>query len=210
MLKDLHLSKSFSYSSGDDYDPMKFHLECLMNSNRLDLLLGYFSSSAINLLSIGFASFIHKGGTVRLAINNILSKADKEAIEKGLENDVDNQLIDITNLDQIYNHLSDYSKHFFDCLAWLISHGKLEFVVISPKKGRGISHYKEGVYYDGRDSIAFSGSPNFTAYGLTENLETIDCFPSWIEGNKGKVEDKINRINNIISQQETEKIEYLS
>lgn len=210
MLNELILPKSLSYSSGDEYDPMKFHLECLMNSTRLDLLLGYFSSSAINLLSVGFASFIHRGGVVRLAINNVLSGKDKDSITRGLSDKIDSNLIDITNLDTIYQKLSNYDKHFFDCLAWLISKGKLEFVVISPKKGRGISHYKEGVYYDGKDSIAFSGSPNFTAYGLTENLETIDCFPSWIPGNSAKLEDKITRINNIIDQQENSKIEYLN
>ncbi|WP_027385168.1 DEAD/DEAH box helicase family protein [Chryseobacterium gregarium] len=210
MLKDLQLPKSLSYSSGDEYDPMKFHLECLMNSNKLDLLLGYFSSSAINLLSVGFASFIHRGGKIWLAINNILSEKDKEAIEKGINSNVVSDLIDINNLSQIYNLLSEYNKHFFECLAWLIAYDKIEFVVITPKRGKGIAHYKEGIYYDNENAIAFSGSPNFTAYGLTENLETIDCFPNWINGNSDKVEDKISRISNIIEYRDEDKITYLN
>lgn len=209
MLKNLRLPKSLAYTSGSEDDPLKFHLECLMNSNRLDLLLGYFSSSIINLLSIGFASFIYRGGTVRLAINNVLSSKDKKAIEYGINNNIQHSLIDLNNLQQLYKTFSSYDKHFFECLAWLISKGKLEFVVISPKKGLGISHYKEGIYYDHENKIAFSGSPNFTAYGLTENLETIDCFPDWIEGYFYKVLDKIERINNIIEQKDNNTVTYL-
>ncbi len=42
--------------------------------------MGYFSSSAIHLLSLGFATFLHNEGTVRMVINNVLSKDDKELI----------------------------------------------------------------------------------------------------------------------------------
>lgn len=210
MLKDVVLPESLSYTSGDEFDPLKFHLECLMNSNQLDFLLGYFSSSAINLLSVGFASFIFNGGKVRLAINNVLSDKDKESIENGLSNKVSSGLIDIENLGKIHKSLSKYDKHFFECLAWLISNDKIEFTVISPKTGKGISHYKEGIYYDDENAIAFSGSPNFTAYGLSENLETIDCFPDWIDGYLTKVNDKKDRISDIIDHKTNTNITYLN
>jgi hypothetical protein len=41
-------------------------LDGLANSNEFNLLLGYFSSSAINLLSVGFATFISKGGKMKI------------------------------------------------------------------------------------------------------------------------------------------------
>src|SRR5690606_17732588 len=70
-------------------------------------------------------------------------------------------------------------------------------------------HYKEGVYSDGVDKIAFSGSQNFTAYGLTENLETLECFPSWILGNESRVEEKAKRISDTIELKRTDVLNYL-
>ncbi len=60
-----------------------FHMDALLESNQLDLLLGYFSSSAISVLAPGFAKFLSNGGKVRMIVNHILSKKDKEAILKG-------------------------------------------------------------------------------------------------------------------------------
>jgi len=209
MLKDITLPKSYTYTSKNEFDPFRFHLECLLNASSLDLLLGYFSSSAIRLLSIGFASFIHRNGKIRLAINNILSENDKKVFENGKELNVPGDLIDITNLKQLKDSFSEYNTHFFECLAWLIANDKIEFVIISPKEGKGISHYKEGVYSDGVDKIAFSGSQNFTAYGLTENLETLECFPGWIIGNESRVEEKAKRISDTIELKRTDVLEYL-
>lgn len=210
MLKDITLPTSYTYTSKNEFDPFRFHLECLMNSTSLDLLLGYFSSSAIRLLSIGFASFIHRNGKIRLAINNILSEKDRSVFEKGKGSNVPADLIDLTNLKQLKESFSEYNTHFFECLAWLIANEKIEFVIISPKEGKGISHYKEGVYSDGVDKIAFSGSQNFTAYGLTENLETLECFPSWIIGNESRVEEKAKRISDTIELKRTDVLNYLN
>lgn len=209
MLKDLILPKSYKYSSKTEFDPYRFHLECLMNSNSLDLLLGYFSSSAITLLSIGFASFIHRNGKLRLAINNVLSQKDREVFENGKQNILPDDLIDISNLKELKNKFSEYNKHFFECLAWLITRDRIEFVIISPKEGNGISHYKDGVYSDGIDKIAFTGSPNFTAYGLTSNLESLICFPSWKKGDETRVESMVKDISDTIEKKKTEILNYL-
>src|SRR5690606_18138007 len=108
MLRDLNIPKSYTYTSKSEFDPFRFHLECLMNANSLDLLLGYFSSGAIRLLSIGFASFIHRNGKLRLAINNILAKNDRDVFQKGLEKNLPADLIDITNLKELKTKLSEY------------------------------------------------------------------------------------------------------
>ena len=65
---------------------MQFYLDGLPNSNEFSLLLGCFSSSAINLLSVGFATFITKGGKMRMVINHLLSAKDKEAISRVEDN----------------------------------------------------------------------------------------------------------------------------
>ncbi len=67
------------YATGEA-EPSEFFLDALVNSNQLDLGLGYFSSSGFRALSIGFAFFIKRGGRMRMIINNILSEQDKAAI----------------------------------------------------------------------------------------------------------------------------------
>ena len=83
MLKEVNWSIDRDYKTGSSDEPLQFYLDALCNSTTFDLLLGYFSSSAINLLSLGFANFIYSGGKMRAIINNILSEQDKKAIANG-------------------------------------------------------------------------------------------------------------------------------
>lgn len=73
MLSEVSWSEDRSYRTGSKNEPIQFYLDGLCNSNKFDLLLGYFSSAAINVLSLGFANFLYKEGIVRLIINNVLS-----------------------------------------------------------------------------------------------------------------------------------------
>ncbi|WP_276975534.1 DEAD/DEAH box helicase family protein [Flavobacterium filum] len=200
MLKEINWSNERSYRTGSDFEPIQFYLDCLINSTELDLLLGYFSSSAINVLSLGFAKFLSNGGTVRLIINDVLSEKDKLAFERGLKKDVPTNLFDISNFKTIKESLDEYGVHFFECLAWLITTNKIDIRIIRPKSGNGISHYKSGVFYDSESSVGFKASCNFTAFGLLENLEELDAFllwensrsEKWIKGQK----EYFNRIFN--------------
>lgn len=209
MLKEVDWSIDRSYSSGDENDPLQFYLDSLNNSKSFDLLLGYFSSAAISVLSIGFATFLSTGGTMRLIVNNILSEEDKEAIKNGSEGKVNNTLIDLSDIKKLKSSLDEYGVHFFECLSWLIANNKIQIKIIKPKQGRGIAHYKSGIFSDGQDSIGFSGSCNFTAFGLLENLESIDCFLSWENGRSNKMINSLRtRIDSIFSG-ESSQVEYL-
>ena len=86
MLSDVHFKHS--YSSGLD-EPKEFFTEALIESTTFDLGLGFFSSSGIRSLASGFALFIANGGRMRVVINHILSKEDKDAIENGQKHLVD-------------------------------------------------------------------------------------------------------------------------
>lgn len=83
MLSDIAFPKSEEYRTGTEYEPLTFYMESLVESTRLDLLLGYFSSSAIRVLAVGFAKFISNGGRARLVINHVLSVPDKQAVLTG-------------------------------------------------------------------------------------------------------------------------------
>jgi superfamily II DNA or RNA helicase len=193
MLKIAEWSEDRAYRSGSENEPVQFYMDGLCNSQKFDLLLGYFSSAAINVLSLGFATFLYSGGTVRLVINNILSQVDRDAIKAGREGEIIENAIDLTDIKKLRRTLDEYGKHFFECLAWLIGNEKIQIQIIRPKTGKGIAHYKSGVFSDGINSVGFKASCNFTAYGLLENLEELDAFLSWENARSSKM---INRQNN--------------
>ena len=83
MLRDCKFE--LSYSSGLQHGPKEFFTEALIESKSFDLGLGFFSSSAINSLADGFALFIAQGGKMRVIINDVLTKEDKQAIKNDNE-----------------------------------------------------------------------------------------------------------------------------
>lgn len=200
MLKEVSWSEDRSYRTGSENEPVQFYIDSLCNSNKLDLLLGYFSSAAINVLSLGFATFLYSGGNVRLIVNNILSQEDKDAIKAARNGIVQSNVVDLSDIRQLKRTLDDYGKHFFECLAWLIANRKIQIKIIKPKSGKGIAHYKSGTFSDGIDTIGFKASCNFTAFGLLENLEELDAFLSWENSRSSKmIRRQKNDFENIFS-----------
>ncbi|MFD0792064.1 DEAD/DEAH box helicase family protein [Mucilaginibacter litoreus] len=185
MLKEVIWPDDQSYLSGSSWEPYQFYNDALKNSNRLELLLGYFSSSAINALSESFAQFIHGGGVVHMIINDILSSSDKAAVIEGQNFGEHLSVFDLSDISQLAQTLQGYDRHFFECLAWLISQDRIVLKIVRPKDGKGISHFKSGVFYDGQEKVGFKASCNFTSYGLLENLEELDIYLSWENGRSG-------------------------
>lgn len=166
------------FKSLTDWEPIGFFSECLCNSTQFDLMLGFFSSSAINVLSDGFASFLYGGGRMRLIINDILTEQDRNAILKGINTEVI-PFFDIADIENLKNSLSERDSHFFDCLAWLIRNNRLEIKIIAPKDSVGISHTKSGVFFDGVNIVAFDGSCNFSRTALVNNIESLTVSCGW-------------------------------
>lgn len=180
MLETIEFPASNEYRTGSSNEPIAFFLEVLPKSIRFDLLLGYFSSSAINLLSVGFAQFLYNGGTVRMVTNHILSPNDKRAVAEGLQASPSQYEFSIADYERIKMTLDEYGRHFFRCLAWLFASKKIEILIVKPRGARGIAHYKSGVFYDkAGKAVKFKSSCNFTAYGLLENLEELEVKRSW-------------------------------
>ena len=178
MLKDVVFPLHRRYKSRTEWEPIGFFSEALCNATQFDIKLGFFSSSAINVLSDGFAAFLYNGGRMRMVINDILSMDDKLAIMAG-ESDVTIPYFDLQNLQEVKNTLSARDKHFFECLAWLIRNERLELKIVVPKDGEGIAHSKCGLFADGLNRIAFDGSCNFSRTALIWNIESITAFCDW-------------------------------
>ena len=177
------------FRSRSEWEPIGFFSEALCNSTKFDIKLGFFSSSAINVLSDGFATFLYNGGKMRMIINDVLSIDDHKAFMVG-ESDVTIPYFDLKRLAEIKNVLSIRDQHFFECLAWLIKNDRLEIKIVVPKYGDGIAHTKCGVFYDGLNRVAFDGSCNFSRTALIENLESITAFCDWDgKGDVCKIDD---------------------
>lgn len=208
MLKDCDWSVDRDYKTGSENEPLQFYLDGLANSKEFNLLLGYFSSSAINLLSVGFATFISKGGKMKIVINHLLSSKDKEAIERANESSI-NKIFDLTDVVSLGRVLDEYDTHFFECLSYLIAEKRIEIKVIKPKNGKGIAHYKSGVFTDGQDYVGYKASCNFTLYGLSENLEELEAFLSWENGRSNKLIKKQLKIIDDYFSESDEDVEYI-
>lgn len=209
MLKDCDWSLDRDYKTGSEDEPLQFYLEGLANSNEFSLLLGYFSSSAINLLSVGFATFISKGGNMKMVINHLLSAKDKEAISRVEDNPNEIRVFDLTDIFTLGRVLDEYDTHFFECLAYLISEKRIEIKVIKPKNGKGIAHYKSGVFSDGQDAVGYQASCNFTYYGLSENIEQLEAFLSWENGRSNKLIRKQLKLIDDYFTEKDEDVEYI-
>jgi len=210
MLKNCDWSIDRDYKSGTENEPLQFYLEGLANSSEFQLLLGYFSSAAINLLSVGFATFISRGGKMRMVINHLLSEKDKEAIIKSEIIDSTNKVFDLTDVVSLGKTLDDYDTHFFECLAYLIAEKRIEIKVIKPKGRKGIAHYKSGVFSDGENFVGYKASCNFTLFGLSENLEELEAFLSWENGRSNKLIKKQLKVIDKYFTEQDDDVEYLS
>lgn len=179
MLKtDVTWPESFRYQTNTEWEPIGFFSEALCNATSFDLMLGFFSSAAINVLSCGFATFIYNGGRMRMIINDILSSDDASAISVAQEPTA-LPFFDINNLENLRYTLSKRDKHFFDCLSWLIRNDRIDIRIIRMKNGNGIPHTKCGVFSDGLNRVGFEGSVNFSLSAFIHNKESLSVFCDW-------------------------------
>lgn len=209
MLKsDVIWPKSRRFMSQTEWEPLGFFSEALCNATSFDIKLGFFSSSAINVLADGFAAFLYNGGRMRMIINDVLSEEDRNAMVVA-ESDINTPYFDLTAIDRISYTLSKRDEHFFECLSWLIRHERIEIKIITPKVGNGIAHSKCGVFSDGINKVAFDGSCNFSRMALIENIESINAFCDWDgERDNDRINDIINDFNRTFSG-EDQTVKYL-
>lgn len=209
MLSDVLFPPHRRYKSGTEWEPIGYFSECLCNSTRFDLMLGFFSSSAIRILASGFAVFLYNGGRMRMIINNLLSPQDKQTIISG-QNRTFPDVIDITDISSIQKGLSSEGKHFFECLAWLIYNKRIDIKIVQPKDHNGIAHTKLGLFSDEKNKVSFEGSCNFTRAALVDNIESFSVSCDW-DGEIFKSQiDSIESDFGKAFKREDEKLNYLN
>jgi superfamily II DNA or RNA helicase len=194
--------RSYRYSSDSEHIPLEFYEEAFPKAKEIDLLLGYFSSNAIRVLSKSFAEFILNGGKMRIVTNHVYSLKDyQELIEVSLLKEED-KIIDIfTDLEHLAEALSTHSQHFFDCLRYLLKNKRLQ---ILPVKFNNIdlAHCKRMILYDGQEHISTEGSINFTLPALLKNSESFQVETPW-NGRVSceRIQEEIENFNRIFNRE---------
>lgn len=178
-LREIEWPKGRRYKSGTEWEPAGFFSDGLLEADRFDLMLGFFSSTAINVLADGFAAFIANGGRMRMIINDILSVEDWNAFHAAEDNSTSIPYFDLSDIQQLKSVLSKRGKHFFECLSWMIRNNRIEIQIVVPQSGVGIAHTKCGLFFDGTNNVAFEGSCNFSRTALLQNNESLSVFCSW-------------------------------
>ena len=210
MLYEVDWADDGTYRPGEFNSPEKFFNDCLENSDEFDLQLGYFSSATISVLADGFASFISRGGRMRLVINHIVSEEDKQAISKGIRGGIID-CFDLTNFETLRQTFDEYQQQFFECLAFLIYNKRIDIRIIKPRNKKGIAHTKSGQFRDGDSTTSFTGSANFTLNGLFNNLEeiTIDRSDSVDKMVQKRIKSQREEFDSIMERRKNN-IDYLS
>ena len=179
LFKDLSFPPTYKYSSDSEHIPLEFYEDAFPIAKSIDLLLGYFSSNAVKVLSRSFAEFIYNGGKMRLITNHVYSFSDYENLLNDTEINNEDKIIDIfSDLSEIQKNLSHEGKHFFDCLKYLLKKERLELIPVK-FNNVDLAHCKKMILFDGKDHIVTEGSINFTLPALIKNSESFQVETPW-------------------------------
>ena len=147
----------------------------LQSCERADVMIGYFNSHALAEIAPGLASYLRSSRSpLRLIVSPYLSAEDQEVLKSGLG---DPEEIAAARFIDGLPDADDLTRHSLECLAWLISAGRLELKIALLREG--LFHPKAWIFEDGKDSAVLHGSANMTGSGLARNREQLSLARSW-------------------------------
>lgn len=197
--------ETLEFTSDSEFSPKFLYDQILPISKRVDLLLGFFNSSAFNALSKSFAEFISNGGTMRIVTNTEISKDDfRELFDDSRNFNKSEEIVEkiISNPTQLEREFKEYGQYFYDCLRFLKDSGRLEIkptVYSNDYKSFHESHTKRVIFFDGNDFIMANGSANFTKTGIEINGEDVSIFLGWDDTDPNRIASQVKRFETIIN-----------
>lgn len=156
-------------------------------AERLDCMMGFFSSSSFAQIAPGLAAFLRRSSEpMRLLISPYVTPADQEAMREGaLEmGELASRLFPAFEPDA-----NALVQHTLSCLAWLIRSGRLQVRVAYMRDG--LFHPKVWLLSVGAHRVAFHGSSNMTGAGLAKNKEQIALARAWMDDVQATTERRI-------------------
>lgn len=192
------------YRSGKDDLALDFFQPCLRRAKLYRRAVGYFSTSA--LLSWTDALLrLASEGTLRaqLIASPELSPADAATLRSLTDPSrvtAYQSVIVERVIEEIIALLDSPSDRTLraNVFAWLIANDRLELKFAFPTHvdDVGIFHEKIGIFDFGNgEQVAFTGSANETMSGHRRNYESIDVYRDWIDGERSRVEVKVDQFD---------------
>ena len=187
------------YRSGKDNLGSDFFKPCLEYCSAYNRAAGYFTSSVLKTWASILPSVLNKKNVnISLIISPELSQNDLDTLkmisrvqskkDKALQEIADNIVLDAI----LYSDNPNDQNLQLKLLASMIASGRLVLKFAFPEhvSNAGMYHEKVGIFeFPWGDRLAFTGSANETGSGHESNFESIQVFHSWVDGDKGRVEN---------------------
>lgn len=189
-LADLRLA--LQYRSNEQIIARDFYDRCLPAASSFRRAVGFFATTCFSAAPEAYEQFFKQGGYMQLVCCPIFSHIDVELFRSAF---LDRRSVLKSST---LNKISFQPGRLGLSVKWLLAAGKLELrIAVLLQNPDRIYHEKIGVFDDGHDQIAFTGSANETTSGLRENFEVIDVFRSWESSEQLRVRRKIADFSNL-------------
>nr|ANJ16746.1 hypothetical protein [Treponema phagedenis] len=185
--------------------PYYFYNSLYKYASEITFALGYFSKTAFCVGAENLLHFVENGGRFNFICNDKLFLEDVTAIESGyrLRKTRAVSLNDLNQIFQIYGEDKDFRRFSFKCLSYLIALNRLEIKVVKTNR---LVHFKTGFARDDMgNTVAFTGSVNYTLQAMLYNYEQLETYCSWKgEAFQSRIENIVQAIDNLWSEKNAE------
>lgn len=159
----------------------------LAASGSAEVMIGFFASQSLAEIAPGLATYLRSTTEpLRLVVSPYLTATDQEALAAGLS---PNALAE-TKLAEGWPTADELSEHALQCLAWLISQGRLQMQIALMRDA--LFHPKVWLFHDGTDVAALHGSANMTGAGLGKNREQLSLARGWMSDDAARTCAKLS------------------
>lgn len=156
-----------------------FYIPLLKEAVLYQRAVGFFSSSALAMISKGIKGLVQNGGKIQIIASPKLSASDIEEIRKGYEV---RQVIEKALIRELETPDDQIELEKLSFIARLVADGVLDIKIafLTSKNEIAMYHEKMGLITDADgNTVAFSGSMNESENAFKENYESFDTFCSW-------------------------------
>lgn len=178
-------------------------IPCFAAAERVDSMMGFFSSESLAALAPGLATFIdNPTSPFRLIICPLLKQEDQTALKEGVSQPAA-AIIAINALRETLATEDLIKRHTLKCLAWLLAEGRLEIKIALMREG--LFHPKVWLFYHRQHALAAHGSSNATGAGLQKNIEQVAVARSWSSSDENyTIQTLQNKFKVLWNDQETD------
>jgi superfamily II DNA or RNA helicase len=157
-------------------------------ADRVDCMVGFFSSAALASLAPGLATYIASSiNSFRLIISPLLSQQDLDAIEAGFRSQ---ESVAAEILESMIVTEDRLKGHTLKCLSYLLRTRRIEIKIAL--MNAALFHPKVWLFGMGKDVMAVHGSSNATLAGISKNIEQVAVSKSWEDPNQRYVAEKLS------------------